>query len=99
MSLTRAHGCLREAVAQGLIRRIADRLDPMETRAAEPSWAALRGWQSAAGQRVDPGSAEGLSVVLSCVGAISGALASLPAFVYRRVAASQSRLPITRSHA
>lgn len=66
----------------GILRRIADRFDPIETRTNEPSWDALRGAAVAAGQRVDHRSAEGLSVVLACVGAISGALASLPALVY-----------------
>lgn len=68
----------------GLLRRIADRWDPPETRAHEPSWDALRGYSTAAGQQVNHHTAEGLSVVLACVGAISGALASLPAYVYRR---------------
>src|SRR5262245_40678271 len=56
-----------------------------ETRAEEPSWAALRGnidLGTTAGF-VSPALAENLSTVLACVGAISSAMASLPAYVYR----------------
>lgn len=67
----------------GLIRRIADVLDPPETRSIEPSWAALRGGVDLGGPFVNPAMAENLSTVLACVGAISSAMASLPAYVYR----------------
>lgn len=77
----------------GLLRRLADHWDPPETRAHEPSWDALRGYSTAAGQQVNPHTAEGLSVVLACVGAISGALASLPAYVYRRQGTARLEAP------
>ena len=67
----------------GLIRRIADVLDPIETRAREVSWDALRGGVDLGGAIVKPRVAENLSTVLACVGAISSAMASLPAYVYR----------------
>lgn len=55
----------------------------IETRAEDPSWAALSGLNTATGMLVNPRTAEGLSVVLACVGAIAGGIASLPAYVYR----------------
>src|SRR5262245_36938002 len=68
----------------GLIRRIADYLDhPNEKRSIEPSWAALRGGVDLGGPFVNPAMAENLSTVLACVSAISSAMASLPAYVYR----------------
>lgn len=67
----------------GMIRRIADWLEP-ETRAAEVSWDALRGGiDLGSGGIVNARVAENLSAVLACVGAISSAMASLPAYVYR----------------
>ena len=69
----------------GLIRRIADWLDP-EERAREVSWDALRGGIDIGGTAlVNPRMAENLSTVLACVGAISSAMASLPAYVYRTI--------------
>lgn len=56
-----------------------------ETRAEDPSWSALSGLNTASGMLVNPRTAEGLSVVHACVGAIAGGIASLPAYVYRRV--------------
>lgn len=68
----------------GILRRIVDWIEP-EERAKEISWDALRlGWD-VTGSPVNPRLAENLSTVLSCVNAISSALASLPAFVYRRL--------------
>lgn len=74
----------------GLLRRIADALDPTpppaaETRAQEVSWDALRGGVDIGTGIVNPRMAENLSAVLACVGAISSAMASLPAYVYRRL--------------
>jgi HK97 family phage portal protein len=66
----------------GLLRRIADRFDP-ETRAAgDPVYSTLPGLHGT--RAVDPRLAENLSTVLACVGAISGAISSLPVWVYRR---------------
>jgi HK97 family phage portal protein len=63
---------------------IADIRPPRrETRAKEVSWDALRGAIDTGGALVSPRIAENLSTVLACVGAISSAMASLPAFVYR----------------
>lgn len=71
----------------GLIRRVADYLDPPETRAREVSWDALRtGLGGEAGTFVNPRTAESLSTVLACVGAISSAMASLPVYIYRTLA-------------
>ena len=74
----------------GLIRRIADVFDPappappVEERAHEVSWDALKGGiDIGASTFVNPRMAENLSCVLACVGAISSAMASLPAYVYR----------------
>jgi HK97 family phage portal protein len=76
----------------GLIRRLADALDPpavqvVEQRAREVSWDALRsGTDVSSGSFVNPRMAENLSTVLACVGAISSAMASLPAYVYKTLA-------------
>lgn len=68
----------------GMLRRLADRLDPpTETRAADPSWQALSAL-SPAGGAVNARQAENLSTVLACTSAISTAIASLPAWVFRR---------------
>lgn len=67
----------------GLLRRLANRFDPVLETRAEPSWDALRGLTVAAGHSVNPRTAEGLSVVLACVAGISTGIASLPAYVYR----------------
>ena len=56
----------------------------IETRAIEPSWAALRGGVDLGSTHfVSPYIAENLSTVTACVGAISSAIASLPAYIYR----------------
>lgn len=57
----------------------------VEERATDPSWAALSGLNTASGVLVNPRLAENLSTVLACVNAISTSMASLPAFVYRRI--------------
>ncbi|WP_096700524.1 phage portal protein [Magnetospirillum sp. 15-1] len=56
-----------------------------ERRAADPSWSALSGGGTLAssGALVNARTSENLSTVLACVGAISSALASLPAYCYR----------------
>ncbi|OGA59969.1 MAG: phage portal protein [Betaproteobacteria bacterium RIFCSPLOWO2_12_FULL_65_14] len=83
----------------GLIRRIADWLEP-EQRAKEISWDALRGGVDIGSTSyVNPRMAENLSTVLACVGAISSAMASLPAYVYRRLERGREideRHPIAR---
>jgi HK97 family phage portal protein len=88
----------------GLLRSIADRLDPapgikteppVESRAADPSWSALAGgggdYPAALGgvgqwgderPALTPRLAETFSTVLACVNAISGAISSLPVWVY-----------------
>jgi len=70
----------------GILRRIADRFDPRhEERAIDPSWTALSGLSMSTGQLVNARTAENLSTVLACVNAVSTSLASLPAYVYRRI--------------
>jgi HK97 family phage portal protein len=54
-----------------------------EERDACPSWEALSGLNTGTGHLVNSRIAESLSIVLACVGAISTAMASLPAIVYR----------------
>ncbi|MGH7794108.1 MAG: phage portal protein [Candidatus Binatia bacterium] len=67
----------------GLIRRIADYLDPAETRNVT-SWDLIQNGIDLAGAvATNPRAAENLSTVLACVSAISSAMASLPAYVYR----------------
>lgn len=75
----------------GWLRRLADRFDRAEIRAGDPSWNALAGggadWTALKGgapQRLTPILAENFSTVTACVNAIAGAVASLPAYVYRR---------------
>lgn len=77
----------------GFLRKIADRFDPpREKRAADPSWAALAGagadWATALGapprRAVRPELAESVATVIACIQAISSAMASLPAYVFRR---------------
>jgi HK97 family phage portal protein len=66
----------------GILRRIADAFDPpMEARSQ-----ALLDYQNnwiGGGRLVNSRAAENLATVLACVSAISSALSSLPAFVYR----------------
>ena len=54
-----------------------------ETRAEDPSWTALAAL-SPAGAAVNARTAENLSTVLACTSAISTAISSLPAWVFRR---------------
>lgn len=61
----------------------------IEERSYDPSWAALSGLSTATGVLVNPRMAENLSTVLACVNAISTSMASLPAYVYRRVKKSR----------
>jgi len=56
----------------------------VEERSYDPSWRALSGLSTATGTLVNPRLAENLSVVLASVNAISTAISSLPAYVYRR---------------
>jgi HK97 family phage portal protein len=55
----------------------------VEERAGGSSWDALSGLSTGTGTLVNARIAENLSTVLACVNAISSALASLPAYVYR----------------
>lgn len=67
----------------GLLKRALGALGYERRSADDPSWAALggnTGYASALSARA----AENLSTVLACVNAISGALAYVPAIVYRR---------------
>jgi len=70
----------------GLIRRIADYLEP-ETRHTT-SWDMMQGVDLGGAYPANPRAAENLSTVLACVGAISSAMASLPCYVYRFVESS-----------
>ncbi len=56
-----------------------------EQRAREVSWDALRGGIDTGAAIIHPRVAENLATVLACVGAVSSAMASLPAYVYRRL--------------
>jgi len=51
----------------------------------DPELARAFGGLDIGGQLVNPRTAENLSTVLACVGAISSAMASLPAYVYREI--------------
>lgn len=68
-----------------LLQRIGEYLLGREERAREVSWDALRGGIDTGGVIINPRASENLSTVLACVGAVSSAIASLPAFVYRRL--------------
>ena len=68
----------------GLLRKIADRFDPVETR-RQTTWDLLAGGVDLTGlSPMNPRAAENLSTVLACVSAISSAMSSLPAYVYRQ---------------
>lgn len=59
----------------------------VETRAEEPSWAALRGVSGLSGPTgalVNPRLAENLAIATACVDRIADGVASLPVYVYRR---------------
>jgi HK97 family phage portal protein len=74
-------------VPMKLLDRFREMFAPkLEERADHPSWDALK-WGAAdlSGGIVNPRIAENLSTVLACVGAISSAMASLPAYVYRQL--------------
>lgn len=71
----------------GLLRKIADTFDPApETRTAWPWWP-TSDWlglnPSTSTRVVNARTSENLSTVLACVSAISSAISSLPAYVYR----------------
>jgi HK97 family phage portal protein len=87
----------------GLLRRIADRFDPpIETRSTTWPWWPTSNWLGAVdggGRIVNARTSENLSTVLACVSAISSAIASLPAFVYRLTDAGREEdisHPLTR---
>jgi len=71
----------------GVLRRLADRFDPPETRVVD---AAALGLDLATGRLINAAAAENLSTVLACVAAIASAIASLPAFVFRRATAGRT---------
>jgi HK97 family phage portal protein len=74
-----------------VLRKIADRFglggSEVETRTAwPPMWWPQSSWLGGGvdgGRVVNPRTSENLSTVLACVSAISSAISSLPAFVYR----------------
>lgn len=68
----------------GILRRLADRLDPVETRSLDPSWTHLAAFAGGGTATVNPRLAENLGTVMACVSAVSSAMASLPVWVYRR---------------
>jgi HK97 family phage portal protein len=69
----------------GILRRIADAFDPpIETRSQ--SILDYQNMWIGGGRVVNSRAAENLATVLACVSAVSAALASLPAFVYRTTA-------------
>lgn len=63
----------------GILRKLADKFDPPETRSKDVSWDSLS--MNTHGGYVPGWSAENLSTVLACVNAISTGCASLPAEV------------------
>jgi HK97 family phage portal protein len=66
----------------GILRRLADKFDKTEKRTADPIFSTIT--ELSGTRSISPRLAENLSTVLGCVGAISGAIASLPVWVYRR---------------
>jgi HK97 family phage portal protein len=71
----------------GLLRRIADRLDPVETRTDGDPFVGI---PTLGGERaISPRLAENLSTVLGCVQAIASGIASLPLNVYQHTAAGK----------
>ena len=74
----------------GLRQRVASWLAPTEQRAI---YTPAAGWSiSPGGVRVNAVAAENLATVTACVGAISSAIASMPARVYRSVDGGQGRV-------
>ncbi len=73
----------------GWWQRFADRLAPTERRAVDPSWGALQTYGMGGTGPVTPRVVENLSTVLACVSAISTAIASLPANVFRPIDAGR----------
>jgi HK97 family phage portal protein len=71
-----------------LLKRIANFLDPerRSISSRDPVLARAFGGLDVGGCLVNPRTAENLSTVLACVGAISSGIASLPAYVYRSMA-------------
>lgn len=68
-----------------IFKRIAEFLDPerRSISSRDPELARALGGLDIGGALVNPRTAENLSTVLACVGAISSAIASLPTYVYR----------------
>lgn len=70
-----------------ILKRIANWIDPEKRSISsrDPELARAFGGLDLGGTLVNPKTAENLSTVLACVGAISSAMASLPAYVYRQI--------------
>jgi HK97 family phage portal protein len=71
-----------------LLQRIANLIDPerrSQWTSRDPELARAFGGLDVGGALINPRTAENLSTVLACVGAISSAMASLPAYVYRSI--------------
>jgi HK97 family phage portal protein len=74
------------------LKRIAEFLDPEKRNISsrDPVLARAFGGLDIGGALINPATAENLSTVLACVGAISSAIASLPAYVYRSIQNSRA---------
>ena len=70
----------------GILRRLVDRLDPVEQRAAVGGEFLMDGWPLNGGPAVNAFSAQNLATVSACVQAIAAGIGSLPTWVYRRTA-------------
>ncbi|MEO0612572.1 MAG: phage portal protein, partial [Pseudomonadota bacterium] len=66
-----------------MIRTLQKMFTPTEKRAVDPSWHALASYNGQPVAYVNPQIAEQLSAVTAAVNAISGAIGTLPAYVYR----------------
>lgn len=67
----------------GILRRIVDFFEKRSITSRDPELARYFGGLDLGSQIVNPRTAENLATVLACVQAISSAMASLPAYVYR----------------
>jgi HK97 family phage portal protein len=73
-----------------ILKRISTWIDPehraLSHSSRDPELYRALGGLDVGGQIINPRTAENLSTVLACVGSISSAMASLPAYTYRTVA-------------
>lgn len=67
----------------GIVERMAGWLGHTEKRADDPSWDHIHALNVGGSASVDPRAAENLATATACVQVIAGAMASLPALVYR----------------